>query len=490
MPQSSGVSRRGFLGRSAVVGAGIAFVGSTEMLLAPGASAAQGGNDQGEDRNGNGRGPRPEFGYGPLVADPAGRLALPAGFSYQIVTQAGVTKLESGHPTPSNHDGTGAFNRHGGGTVLVNNHELGGLVDKTPLPVPHIDGYVYDPAIAGGCTVVEADKHGRRIREYVGVAGTSTNCAGGKTPWDTWLTCEETETLAGQNGATKDHGYVFEVDPYDTRANRDPKPVKALGRFAHEAAAVDPWRGHIYLTEDAGNPNGLLYRWEPPRGFRGGRGRLKGLADTAGTLAAMKAVDASGKHVDDLSRATEIGTTYAVSWIPVPDRDARTVSVRKQFADTDITRGRKIEGTWWGDGGAYVVTSFARAESPVQHDGQVWFYDPARRTLALKLRFGVNPNPAVDGAFDGPDNITVSPHGGVVLAEDGDGIQHLVGATSKNRAYPLARNDVNEGTADKPEYSEFTGPTFSQDGRILFANVQTPGTMFAITGPWRHHADL
>ncbi|NUU24417.1 MAG: DUF839 domain-containing protein [Streptomycetaceae bacterium] len=477
------LSRRGFLGRSAVAGAGIAFVGSTEMLLAPGASAADGGDER---YGGPGR---PEVGYGPLVADPAGKLALPAGFAYQIVTHAGVTKLESGQWTPSNHDGTGAFHLPGGGTVLVNNHELGARA-SLEFPVPVVDGYTYDPAMGGGCTVVETDRHGRRSREYVGVAGTAVNCAGGKTPWDTWLTCEETELLAGQGGATKDHGYVFEVDPYDTRANRDPKPVKALGRFAHEAAAVDPWRGHIYLTEDASKPNGLFYRWEPPRGYRGGRGRLKGLADHAGTLAAMKAFDASGAFVDDLSRATEIGTTYAVKWIPVPDRDARTTPTRKQFTDSDVTRGRKLEGLWWGDGGAYVVTSFARAESPVPHDGQVWFYDPRRSRLTLKLRFGVNPTPAVDGPFDGPDNISVSPHGGVILAEDGEGVQHLVGATSGNRTYPLARNEVNEGTADKPEYSEFTGPTFSLDGRILFANVQTPGTMYAITGPWRPHRDL
>ncbi len=470
------LSRRGFLGRSAVAGAGVAFVGSTEMLLAPGASAAPGKG------NGHGGPNRPEYGYGPVIADPAGKLALPAGFSYQIVTQAGVTRLESGQFTPSNHDGTGAFHLRGGGTVLVNNHELGAAAGL-PFPVPALDGYTYDPAMGGGCTIVETDKYGRRTREYVGVAGTAVNCAGGKTPWDTWLTCEETEALAGQSGATKDHGYVFEVDPYDRRANRDPKPIKALGRFAHEAAAVDPWRGHIYLTEDASNPNGLFYRWEPPRGYRGGRGRLGRIGDTEGSFTAMTCFDAAGNHVDDLARATEIGTRYDVTWITVPDRDARTTPIRKQFTNSDVTRGRKIEGIWWGDGGAYVVTSFARAESPgTPHDGQVWFYDPNRSRITLKLRFGVNSTPDVDGPYDGPDNISVSPHGGVILAEDGDGVQHLVGATSDNRSYPIARNDFND--------SEFTGPTYSQNGKILFANIQSPGIMYAITGPWRRHRDL
>ena len=108
----------------------------------------------------------------------------------------------------------------------------------------------------------------------------------------------------------------------------------------------------------------------------------------------------------------------------MPDRDARTVSVRKQFTDDQITRSRKLEGQWWGDGGAYFVASFARRSdgSANEHDGQVWFYDPARSRIRLKTIFGVNPDPATgDVNFDGPDNITVSPHGGLILAEDGEG---------------------------------------------------------------------
>ncbi|HEX2296953.1 MAG TPA: alkaline phosphatase PhoX, partial [Pseudonocardiaceae bacterium] len=377
------LSRRDFLNRSAVTG--LVLVGSTEMFTAS-AGAAPGGD------------PR-EPGYGPLVDDPAGLLALPAGFSYAIVTRAGSTLLESGESTPGNHDGTGAFARPGGGTVLVNNHELSGT---PPFPVPHLEGLTYDPGTPGGCTIVEADRDGNRVREYVGLAGTSTNCAGGVTPWGTWLSCEETETLAGQSGATKDHGYVFEVEPHNRGANRDPQPIKALGRYAHEAAAVDPRRGHIYLTEDAADPNGLLYRWEPPRDYRPGKGGLRRMAADAGILAAMAARDDAGAHVDDLSRATVIGTTYQVSWVPMPDRDARTTPTRAQLSNSEITRGRKLEGAWWGNGGAWIVASFARVESPVPHDGQVWFYDPKRRTLTLKVRFGVNADPSKDGALDGP----------------------------------------------------------------------------------------
>ncbi len=130
-------------------------------------------------------------------------------------------------------------------------------------------------------------------------------------------------------------------------------------------------------------------------------------------LQAFKCVDSGGRFVDDLSRATRIGTVYGVDWVDVPDRDARTTPVRKQFADGQVTRARKLEGMWWADGGAYVVSSYARAESPgAAHDGQVWFYDPKRRTLTLKVLLGVNANPDADGAYDGPDNITVSPYGG------------------------------------------------------------------------------
>ncbi|MEC3993398.1 alkaline phosphatase PhoX [Actinacidiphila sp. DG2A-62] len=507
------LTRRDFVQRSAITGAGIALTGAVDVLAtAPGALAADGrGGHQGQDGHGGHDGPgRTEPGYGPLVDDPAGLLALPAGFSYRVVTRSGETTLDSGESTPSNHDGTAAFAGERGATLLVNNHELGGPRSKWAYPVPLASGLVYDPAASGGCTVVEVPRHwndgadgsgkdagrghgngggGRPghepVAEWVGIAGTSTNCAGGATPWGTWLTCEETEDKAGVNGMTKDHGYVFEVDPHDRRANRDPKPLKALGRYAHEAVVVDPKRGHLYLTEDASGPNGLLYRWTPPQGFRHGRGRLATLGDTAGALQAFRCFDSGGRYVDDLSRATRIGTVYGVDWVDVPDRDARQTSVRKQFTEGQVTRARKLEGMWWADGGAYVVSSFAREESPVQHDGAVWFYDASRRTMTLKVLLGVNAEPEKEGAFDGPDNITVSPYGGLILAEDGNGVQHLFGALEDGRTYPLARNQLNIGTEQEPEYSEFTGVTFSPDGRTLFANIQTPGIMLAITGPWR-----
>ncbi|GAA3396961.1 alkaline phosphatase PhoX [Streptomyces roseoviridis] len=465
------LNRRDFARQSAVAGAGLALTGAVGALAtAPQALAAQ---DREEDRHGHGH----RLGYGPLVADPDGILALPEGFAYRVITHSGVTRLESGEFTPEKHDGTATFEGPRGSTYLVNNHELKGPRTKWAHPVPLAEGLVYDPAASGGCTVVEVHRDGT-VAEWVGIAGTSTNCAGGRTPWGTWLTCEENSDLAGVNGMTKDHGYVFEVDPHDRRANRDPKPLKFFGRYDHEAVVIDPRRGHAYLTEDASGPNGLFFRWVPPQGFEHGRGRLATLADDAGRLQAPLCYDAGGRFVDDLSRASKAGTVYGVDWTDVPDRDARTTPVRSQFGPGQVTRGRKLEGMWWADGGAYIVSSYAREESPgTPHDGQVWFYDPRRRTLTLKVLLGVNAAPDQDGAYDGPDNITVSPYGGLVIAEDGEGVQHLFGATETGRTYPIARNDLND--------SEFAGVVFSPDGDTLYACIQNPGILLAITGPWR-----
>lgn len=476
-------TRREFTKQSALTGAGIALTGTVAALAtAPGALAAEDSRQGHDDESGHGHSDEP--GYGPLVPDPKGILALPAGFSYRIITHSGVTKLDSGEYTlqPRRHGHLrGPARRHPAGQQpRAERHPS--TAGSTRSRSPRVWSTTRSPPVAA-----PSSRPAATATRPSGSASpaTSTNCAGGASPWGTWLTCEETEDKAGKNGLLKDHGYVFEVDPYDKRANRDPRPIKAFGRYAHEAVVIDPKSGHAYLTEDAAGPNGLLYRWVPPHGFKHGRGKLRTLADDAGVLQATKCFDSSGQFVDDLSRATKIGTVYGVDWVDVVDRDAKTVSVRKQFGNQDVTRARKLEGMWWGDGGAYIVSSFARAESPVQHDGQVWFYDPKRRTLTLKVLLGVNADPSKDGAFDGPDNITVSPYGGLVIAEDGEGIQHLFGATESGRTYPIARNELNAGTAEKPEYSEFTGVTFSPDGKTLFANIQTPGIMLAITGPWK-----
>ena len=439
---------------------GIAVAGSIDAIGAPEAVALT----------------RRSTGYGPLVADPAGLLSLPRGFTYKVLAHAGETLLESGEPSPSDPDGAAVFERRDG-WALVQNHEIGG---NESYGVPPLPGLTFDPGARGGTTTIVMDRQGNRRSEYVSLAGTHNNCAGGRTPWGTWLSCEETEQRKG-GVFQQDHGWTFEVDAFDRDRNQDPVPLTFLGRYAHEAVAVDP-RGPIYLTEDANGPHGLYYRWTPPADYRPGKGALRALAlaeggDTAGRLQAMKCTKGS-RVIADLSEATQVGTTYKVTWVDVPDRLATTTSVRKQFAPGAVTGSRKLEGAYWGDGGAYFVASFARAAdgSTNEHDGQVWFYDPANETVQLKSIFGVNPDPAADTDYDGPDNICLDPNGGLILAEDGDGIQHLVGVTTSGQAFPMARNDVSG--------SEFAGPTFTEDGQVLFACIQGDGYTFAITGPW------
>ena len=474
-------SRRSLLAGGAA-GVGFAVVGTMPSLA--------------EATPGHGRGrpgsyaPKPSVPFPPLVDDPDGILALPKGFRYAIVTSAGHTRLAEGAPTPSAHDGTAVFSAGRGRYKLIQNHELGA---GSALGVPHVRGAVYDPGAldAGGCTVITTDAHGRNLGEYVGIAGTSTNCAGGPTPWGTWLTCEETETKAGSswsgNGKSgtyqKDHGYVFEVF-HDGR--KVPAPIKALGRFAHEAVAIDAAQKHVFLSEDASGPNGLFYRWTAPRGFRIGPGLAGRLREVDGVLAAMQIILPDGSVLPDVAYLTsaQLGQPFAVRWKEVPDRDAKVTSVRKQFKDGEVTRGKKFEGV-------YVVNSFAFSDGDlpadaVPHDGMVWFYDYRAETIQLVNYFPHQAAaetgeaaPYVDLQFDGPDNVTVTPWGSLVLAEDGLGASHVLSSVPGGATYAIARNMLND--------SEFTGPTFSADGKVLFVNMQTPGYTFAITGPWEKY---
>jgi uncharacterized protein len=477
------ISRRTLIATATVTGFGLALTGSREAFARP-----------------NPRTPGEATGYGPLVPDIRGVLSLPVGFSYVVVAQSGMTTTDDVDPDtraaftyPSDPDGMGVFVRAAGGSILVSNHEISAT---EPVKVPRIEGLTYDAEAVGGTSTVAVDDDGHRLGVYTSLAGTDNNCAGGITPWGTWLTCEETERTAGTKiggrELKQDHGYVFEVDPASRQANleRSPRPLTFLGRYSHEAVAVDPDTLVIYLTEDAVTPNGLYYRWTPPAGFRGGKGALHELAQadgsTAGRLQAMSC-RRGRRQIVDLSEATEVGTRYRVHWVDVPDRLAMKTSTRLQPFGEQVTRSRKLEGQWWGNGGVYFVASFARPEAAGDgslnaHDGQVWFYDPNDRTVTLKTLFKPNPQPEADGTWDGPDNITVSPHGGLIVAEDGAGKNHLVGVGRRGDPYPLARNDSAGG-------GEFCGPSFSSDGRILFTNIQSPtfGATLAITGPWHRN---
>ncbi|GAA3943456.1 PhoX family protein [Actinomadura viridis] len=430
------VSRRGVVKGGAAGALSIALAGSLDTIFQTSAGAEAGA----------------AFGYGPLVPDPKGVLDLPKGFSYKALSAEGDT-IGAGVLVPGRHDGMATFAGSRRDTLrLVRNHEQTASGVKPVAPAP----LVYDPAAYGGTTTLEVDRNGDLVRQEISLAGTSTNCAGGRTPWGTWLTCEETEGFTGQ---TKSHGWVFEVDPTGRRTR--PEPITGMGRFAHEAVAVDPHTHVAYLTEDASKPFGLFYRFTP----RSHRSEYHAYM-AGGRLDAMYVPD-----LPDLSVVQEPGATFRVTWVKVPDPSAAATSTRKQF--DKITRSQKLEGAWWGHGKAYFVASYSEqaAGAAADHAGQVWKYDPRKETIELELVF--KPG----GRFDGPDNITVSPYGGgVILAEDGDGEQYLVGTTRKGEPFAFARNAFND--------SEMCGVTFSPDGRTLFASRQSPGVTFAITGPW------
>lgn len=457
-------TRRQVLARSGALGAGIAFSGALSELFT-GTAAAQGTGGR--------------SGYGPLVPDPDGLLDLPEGFRYRVLSREG-DELRSGEGrVPSHADGMAAFAAHGGagaGSVwLVRNHE--NRMDAE-VPVPTVDGLTYDPAAKGGCTVLELDRDGDVRTEGVGIAGTSTNCAGGPSLWGTWLTCEETEFKAGEEGYTKDHGFIFEVGFDDARPTST-EPLTAMGRFQHEAVAFDPRTGAVYETEDAfDKPFGLFYRFLPEKP-RGGHGSLH----AGGTLQAMRV-----PGVPDLSVVQEPGTSFrGIEWVEVPDPPAAETPIRFQdFGKGGITHAQKLEGCYWGGDCVYFVSSFAKSEegSQADHYGQIWRFDPRGEVLTLVVVFG--PDSDLDMPGEEPDNITLAPGGGLMVCEDGEGAQHVYGLTRHGKVYPMARGRQDIGTPEEPAWGEFAGVTFAPDGRTMYVNCYEPGTTFAVTGPFRH----
>ncbi len=395
-------------------------------------------------------------------------LRLPEGFRYLSYGWTG-DRMADGVITPSAHDGMGVIALNGDRVTLCRNHERGAGTAFASRPNP------YDPAAGGGNTNLVFDVlRGEWINSWSSLTGTIRNCAGGITPWGSWLSCEETVVGPENSSHAYTHGWVFEVPALATASA---VPLTGLGRFVHEAAAVDPVTGIVYLTEDKGASG--FYRFLPNE-----YGNLQ-----AGGQLQMLAIDSLPQFnthgVGNQSPTRE----WDVHWVDIADperahapgtlNEAGVFTQGWQAGGARFTRG---EGCWYDSGRVYIV---ATSGGPAGY-GQVFEYDPRRETLRLVY---ASPDALT---LNSPDNIAVSPRGGIVLCEDGSRQGQLLhGLTRDGQIFPFAQNDIvlngeRHGISGNFRGMEWCGATFH--GRWLFVNIQTPGITFAITGPWDNGA--
>ncbi|MGH9226453.1 MAG: alkaline phosphatase PhoX [Acidimicrobiales bacterium] len=451
MTEKTIVGRRAFLQGTLAAGAGAALAGPFLAFAARVAGAAP------PETSGEGYGT-----LGPVKDQATGLelLLLPMGFEY---VSFGWTNdvMSDGRKTPSAHDGMAAF-RDGDLVRLVRNHERGTGTPFAP------GAQTYDPAASGGTTNLVFDPDaGALVESYASLSGTIRNCAGGPTPRGTWLSCEETTNVSA---AGVRHGYVFEV-PADGVS--DAVPLKAMGRFSHEANATDPSTGIVYLTEDAGSS--ALYRFRPVS------------TDNLAAGGVLEAMQLAGT-ADTRSWAT--GTSAPVdAWVLVdnPDWGPGQDSTWTQVSAKGAARISRGEGAWFGNDVVYVVST----DGGVPRQGQVFAYDPVADTFTCVF---ASPSAAV---LNAPDNICVSPRGGIVLCEDGSGLEFLHGLSPSGEIFKFAQNNAvlppsyaaTKGYSGDFTGSEWAGATFEpKNGNWLFASLQSPGITFAITGPWRKGA--
>jgi uncharacterized protein len=417
-------------------------------------------------------------GYGalqPARANNTGEtlLALPAGFQYNVFGKTG-DRMSDGNLTPRHHDGMAAFQVKGE-LRLVRNHEINNGLGQDGAAFGDA-ATAYDAKAGGGTTTLIVDAKTRELkRDFVSLNGTLQNCAGGPTPWGTWISCEETtaglelgkDSLGHPRGEfAQKHGYCFEVAAAANGATKA-APLPLLGRFVHEAIAVDPQTSIVYLTEDRGAAG--FYRFLP---------KHKGKLAEGGKLQMLRIAD---RHQCDLRTGQKNGATYQAAWVNIDEPDTpkaehHSGAVYEQgFAQGGATFAR-LEGIWYGNHTIF----FTATSGGDQKLGQVWEYTPQGKDKGtLKLIFE-SPEEAV---LDMPDNLCVSPRGALLVCEDGSREQYVRGLTRQGQIFDFAKNLVPGF-----ENREFAGATFSPDGQTLFVNVQTPGLTLAIWGPWEKGA--
>lgn len=461
------LSRRNVLGFAA---ASVAF-GGVSRAFGQDATAPQAYRNQVE-------------GYGELQLDPNGLFDLPKGFSYKVISKAGQP-MDDGLLTPDRMDGMGCFPAGRGRVALIRNHEVGALdltrsaFGKDGALAAKLDpAKVFDKAngfpMGGGTSRLIWDvREQRLVAHHLSLAGTAVNCAGGVTPRNTWLTCEETTIKAGKPGAL-DHGWAFEV-PAKGVGLADPAPIKAMGRFRREATATDPRTGIVYQTEDLAD--GLLYRYlpnDPDKLLAGGRLQALGLKGPALDLRNWKDV------------AWRQGEWLETVWIDVDEPESPNDDLRVRGAAKGAAKFARGEGLFWGKGEVFITCTSGGPTNlsqvlryvPSRHEGKPGEKDEPGR---LQLFF----EPTHPEFMSMADNIAISPWGHLFCCEDKQlGQNQLKAITPDGKIYTVGRNAMKP-PATAPVNTELAGVCFSPDGSTLFLNLYYPGSTLAITGPWK-----